>query len=390
MPHYRIPPIPGNSRQIQTDPLPALPTPCLLLDPVKMDRNLARLRERMKALGVSLRPHLKTCKCWEIAARMLPAPQGPATVSTLREAEFFADHGVRDLTYAVGIAPNKLDRVQALHARGVDIAVILDSLEQAQAVAARSRTAGRAIPALIEIDADGHRAGINASDRERLLALAAAIANGGELRGVLTHAGASYHAHGVAELERAAEGERAAAVEAAATLRAAGHACPVVSVGSTPTAHFARNLEGVTEVRAGVYVFFDLVMARLGVCGLDDIAISVLASVIGHQRGKGWILTDAGWTAMSRDPGSGNHDFGVVCDLEGAPYPDLVVREMSQEHGVVALRQRSKLALPELAVGTQVRILPNHACATAAQFERYHVLAPEGTIASEWPRFQGW
>lgn len=370
--------------------LEQLPTPCLILDRSKMDRNLARLRQRMASLGVGLRPHLKTCKNWEIAARMMPSPQGPATVSTLREAEYYAERGVRDLTYAVGIAPQKLDRVLALRARGVDVAVILDSIEQAQAVAACSRAAQRAVPALIEIDADGHRAGIPPGNREALLALAAAIARGGEVRGVLTHAGASYHAHGVEALESAAEGERAAAVEAAAALRAAGHACPVVSVGSTPTAHFARDLAGVTEVRAGVYVFFDLVMMRLGVCTLEDIAISVLATVIGHQPSKNVILTDAGWTAMSRDPGAGSDGFGMVCDLAGKPIRGLFVREMSQEHGVLALRPGCTYALPELAIGARVRILPNHACATAAQFERYQVLGAGDRIEAEWPRFQGW
>src|SRR3546814_17802964 len=92
-----------------------------------------------------------------------------------------------------------------------------------------------------------------------------------------------------------AEQERAGAVRAAQRLRAAGFAAPVVSVGSTPTAHFARSLEGVTEVRAGVYVFFALVMHGLGVCQQSDIALSVLCTVIGTPKEKGWIITAGGW-----------------------------------------------------------------------------------------------
>src|SRR3546814_5431242 len=122
-------------------------------------------------------------------------------------------------------------------------------------------------------------------------------------------------------------------------LRDAGLPCPVVSVGSSPTAHFARNLDGVTEVRAGVYVFFDLVMAGIGVCTLDDIALSVLTTVIGHQHDKGWIIVDAGWMALSRDRGTQSQrvdqGYGVVCDEAGSPLPGLLVTGANQEHGIV-------------------------------------------------------
>lgn len=368
--------------------LAQLPTPSLVLERPRLERNHQRLHARLSRLGVRLRPHLKTCKSWEVARMLLDAPTGPATVSTLAEAELFAAHGVRDLTYAVGIAPQKLARVEALRAQGVDLAVILDSLDQAAALAAHG-----AIPTLIEIDADGHRAGIRPERRDQLLALAAALPKG-SLRGVLTHAGGSYHAHSVPELRRAAEQERATAVEAAEMLRAAGYACPVVSVGSTPTAHFAQDLSGVTEVRAGVYCFFDLMMADLGVCSLDDIACTVLTTVIGHQPLKGplggWTLTDAGWMALSRDGGDGRHGYGMVCNAAGIPFPDWVVAETSQEHGVLAARQGSRQAPPRVPVGARLRILPNHICATAAQFDRYYVLEGGSEVVAEWPRFRGW
>jgi D-serine deaminase-like pyridoxal phosphate-dependent protein len=325
-----------------------------------MLRNIDRLSERMRGLGVTLRPHLKTCKNIEIARLMMASDAGPATVSTLSEAEAFAAAGVKDITYAVGIAPAKLDRIRGLRRQGIDITVILDSVEQARVC--------RDVPALIEIDSDGHRAGVRPAERERLLEIAAAL--GPEsLRGVLTHAGGSYHAHGAEALAAAAEGERKAAVEAAGILRSAGYATLVVSVGSTPTAHFARDLSGVTEVRAGVYVFFDVMMAELGVCSYEDIAISVLATVIGQHHERGVSFIDAGWMALSRDLGFGNSGNGLVCDAEGKRLDDCRVIECSQEHGVV-----NRL----LPLGTQIRILPNHACATAAQFAGYQT--PEGSM----------
>jgi D-serine deaminase-like pyridoxal phosphate-dependent protein len=168
-----------------------------------------------------------------------------------------------------------------------------------------------------------------------------------------------------------------------------------VSVGSTPTALSATALDGVTEVRAGVYVFFDLVMAGIGVCSAGDVALSVLASVIGHQPGKGWIIVDAGWMAMSRDRGTAkqkvDHGYGAVCDAGGRPIPALWMEAANQEHGIVSMRDGSRPPdLPErFPVGTLLRILPNHACATAAQFDAYRVVEG-GAVVDTWPRFSGW
>ncbi|MEZ5458542.1 MAG: DSD1 family PLP-dependent enzyme [Steroidobacteraceae bacterium] len=380
---------------IPAQTLRTLETPCLVLDAERMERNVSRLRARLDRLGVVLRPHLKTAKSVDVARRVMTTPQGPATVSTLKEATQFAAAGVHDLIYAVGIVPSKLERVRELRAAGVDLAVVLDTVEQAEAVASFSRSAGLRVPALIEIDCDGHRSGVLPQDGERILAIGRALSNGAELRGVLTHAGGSYAARGAEALAHCAEVERASVVQAATTLRDAGLACPVVSVGSTPTAHFAAALDGVTEVRAGVFVFFDLVMAGIGVCDIDDIALSVLATVIGHQRDKGWVLLDAGWMAMSQDRGTSkqakSQGYGVVCDLAGRPYADLIVADANQEHGIVTVRPGSGAVLPEFAIGDRVRILPNHACSTGAQHQGYHVVrGASDAVHDVWPRFAGW
>ncbi|WP_026870601.1 DSD1 family PLP-dependent enzyme [Inquilinus limosus] len=377
------------------DRLLALPTPSLILDERRMLRNIERLRSRLQPLNVTLRPHLKTAKSVDVARRLLTDGPGPATVSTLKEAEVFAAAGVGDILYAVGIAPQKLDRVLAIRAKGCDLSIILDSAEQASAVAEASRRAGDRIPALIEIDSDGHRGGISPAD-PALTTIGRILHDGGaELRGVATHAGESYGVSGAEAHAAFAERERSAAVAAAEALRSAGLPCPVVSVGSTPTAHAARDLSGVTEVRAGVYVFFDLVMAGIGVCSTDDIALSVLTSVIGHNRERGCLFIDAGWMALSRDRGTAgqavDQGYGLVCDIDGKVLGDLVVVAANQEHGIVAVRPGSAAALPELPVGTRLRILPNHACATAAQHDGYEVLPADPTAGPvRWPRFGGW
>ena len=370
--------------------LDTLDTPSLLLDADKLDRNCERMRSRLAGSGATLRPHVKTAKNVEVAQRALGAETGPITVSTLREAEYFFDHGFRDILYAVGMVPAKVPRAADLVRRGAKLTTIVDSVDAALGLVDASANAGVHIPALIEIDSDGHRAGIVPGD-ERLLAVAATL--GPKLRGVMTHAGDSYNCDTPEGIRCVAEREREAVVAAARQLRAAGHASPVVSVGSTPTATFARSFEGVTEVRIGVYVFHDLVMAGLGVCGVDDIAISVLGSVIGHQREKDWILTDAGWMALSRDRGTAkqrvDQGYGVVCDARGQPIEDLVVADANQEHGIIARRGGGAIDFARFPIGSRVRILPNHACATAAQHDEYQVLRG-GRLEETWERIHGW
>ena len=379
-----------------TDPrLTPLQTPCLLVDEARMQRNIDRLSRHAASLGVSLRPHLKTVKSVEAARYVLADGNGPATVSTLAEAEAFSVAGITDILYGVGITASKLDRVVALHRGGCRVTVLLDCAAQAEAVASASRASGIAIPALIEIDSDGHRSGLNASD-PALIEVGRILCDGGaELAGVLCHAGGSYGAVGRAAHLRCAEQERRAVVGAATALRDAGLPCPMISVGSTPTAHAATDLTGVTELRAGVYVFFDLVMAGIDACTVDDIALSVLTTVIGHQQERGWTICDAGWMAMSRDRGTAaqrvDQGYGIVCDIAGTPIPGLIMVQANQEHGVIARHPDFKGTIPALPVDTQLRILPNHACATAAQHGCYHVLPKEaGAPLMKWSRFGGW
>ena len=374
--------------------LNALETPALLLDEPRMMANIARLSARLRALGVPLRPHVKTAKCIEVALAMTGGAPGPITVSTLREAERFAQAGFRDITYAVGISANKLPHVAELLARGVRLTVILDSVEAAVAVAGFMRGRREGLDVLIEIDTDGHRAGVQPESPDLLAVAHALQAPQVALMGVLTHAGESYQCKGDEALRAMAEQERAGAVLAAQRLRAAGHPAPVVSVGSTPTALSAVDLSGVTEVRAGVFVFFDLVMAGVGVCTPEQIAVSVLTTVIGHQDHRGWTLCDAGWMALSRDRGTAaqavDQGYGLVCDAAGQVLPDFIVSAVSQEHGTITHRSGDPTRRLNLPVGMMLRILPNHACATGAQHDRYRVLDESGGVAREWERFGGW
>ncbi|MDR6446769.1 DSD1 family PLP-dependent enzyme [Paraburkholderia sp. 22099] len=377
-------------------------TPAALIDIARMQKNIARMQGRMNALGVAFRPHVKTTKCIDVVRAQIAAGARGITVSTLKEAEAFFAAGVDDILYAVSIVPAKLPRALALRRQGCDLKLVVDNPTAAAAVAAFGDQHGETFEVWIEVDTDGHRSGIT-PEQDTLLEVGRILHdNGVTVGGVMTHAGSSYELHTPQALAALAEQERAGCVRAAQRLRDAGIPCPAVSVGSTPTALAVGQLEGVTEVRAGVYVFFDLVMHNVGVCALEDIALSVLATVIGHQADKGWAILDAGWMAMSRDRGTSrqSHDFGYgqPCLLNGTPLAGYVVSGANQEHGILSLTSSSATGdegghaddiAQRFPIGMKLRILPNHACATGAQFPEYHAVSPEGNSV-EWRRFQGW
>lgn len=376
------------------DWMTTLDTPFLLIEKSKYLGNIERLYSRVDALGSEVRPHLKTLRSIEAARFLLKQSDSPATVSTLAEAEAFAAAGYTNLLYAVGIAPHKLPRAAALMAKGVNLHILLDSEPQATAVAEYGQAHGVAFSVFIEVDCDGHRGGLPPHS-EALLTLARIIeASGSTLTGLLAHAGESYNCRTEDAILAAARAECAAIKTAGEHLRAQGYACPVLSVGATPTAHFADDLAGIHEVRAGVFTTFDLVMKNVGVCRLEDIAISVVATVIGHNREKGWVFIDAGWMALSRDRGtaaqSQDYGYGQVCSLEGSPYENLLVTTTNQEHGIIALPNSSVLAVDDFPLGCGVRILPNHACATAAMHQQYQVLSEDGQGHEVWQRILGW
>jgi D-serine deaminase-like pyridoxal phosphate-dependent protein len=374
-----------------------LETPALILDLAVLERNCAAMAERAKRHRVRLRPHIKTAKSAEVAAIATRGQFGGLTISTVAEAAYFAKHHFRDLTYGVGIAPDKIRKLAAIQrTHGATISLILDSVPAATAAAVSAEKEQSTFPVLIEIDTGGSRAGLDPED-PKLLAVARAIAESKSLRlsGVLSHAGHSYHAHGPDEIRRIAEQERSGVVRAAQRITAAGLPCEAVSVGSTPTAVYAERLDGVTEMRPGVYTLFDLDQVGLGVCTEDDIAVSVLATVIGHNRRTNRILIDAGALALSKDLSASeftkNVGYGLIRPVRGAVLPPvhLFVGEVHQEHGQIAAAA-GELPWEDLPIGAKVRVLPNHVCLTAAPFDRYHVDRGDGLAEVEWGKISGW
>ncbi|MEJ8566473.1 alanine racemase [Elongatibacter sediminis] len=372
-----------------------LETPALVLDLDRLEANLDGMVQSLQPHGVALRPHLKTAKSATVARLTRDRGARGIAVATLKEAEYFLENGFTDIQYPVCIVPSKFDRAARLIRNGAQLEVIVDSLEVARSLARYAADQRVAFRVYLEVDCGEHRTGFSAAD-PAFVGAGETLRDGShtDLRGVLTHAGHAYSCTDPHGVRAVADEERQAAVIAANVLRTAGLPCPEVSIGSTPTARFGESFEGVTEVRAGVFLFGDLFQAGLGTCGHDDIAVSVLASTISRHPEEHRLVIDAGGLALSKDrsrvesaPDSG---YGRILRIDGtALAPTAHVAEVHQEHGEISTR-----GIPELQdapIGSRLRILPNHACMTAAMYDRYHVVRGTGTeILAEWDKTTGW
>ena len=363
-----------------------LPTPCLVLELGILKRNLARMADAVaRHPGLKLRPHMKTAKSLAVAA-LAAADHGPITVSTVAEARYFAGGGYRDQIYAVGITPQKLDAIAALNAQGNDVKIITDDADIASAIAAHPGV----LPTLIEVDCGEGRGGI-APDSAALAEIARRL--GTKCVGIMTHAGHSYAERSEDGVRKVAEAERAGAVLAAERLRGMGITPRVVSAGSSPTALYGQSMAGITDIRAGVYMFGDLFQGQIGTHGMDDIAVTVLSAVTSRKMDRNAVLIDAGGIALSKDRSTQaaprDLGFGVMLDRLGKwRFGEAIVTRTHQEHGEV--RGAGPLPFAELPVGALVRVAPNHTCLTVAAHDRYYVVDGGDEVIAVWDRVNGW
>lgn len=368
-------------------------TPALLIDLEVLERNLASMQKRADALGVTLRPHIKTHKCLEIARRQVHSGARGITVSTFYEAEHFAAAGFADITWALPLPLVYTSAVLSMPA-GVTLRVVVDSDEAVRYLENAARIRGRKQHVWLKVDCGYHRAGVDPS-HPLAEALVEHLNRSDSLLfdGILSHSGYAYSAHSRAEILSYAHRERSTLVDFAQRMRQRGHSIPSVSIGSTPAMSVIDNLEGVDEVRPGNYAFYDLTQVMIGSCTVADCALTVLASVISHQPGASHIVTDAGALALSKDSGpthlGADRAMGGIFEDYGRRrlHPFVAFGNLSQEHGKVVAKDPSDLE-GSFEVGDRIRILELHSCLTAANFDRYWVVKNDQVI-EEWPILRG-
>ena len=329
-----------------------LDTPVALVDVGRLERNLRGMAQVAAASpSARLRPHTKTHKTREIARRQLDLGAAGLTVAKVGEAEAMVGAGFDDLYIAYPLVGEaKYERLLPLMDRA-RIRYDVESVAAAEEASAFFHGRGRTVDVVLEMDSAGRSGLMDPVDAVRV---AGRI---GELRGLrlvgVMNYGNAYGTSDPDEQRRIGEEEGRFAVEIAERLRAAGHRIEVVTVGSTPTARHAARVDGVTELRPGVYAFLDLKQVSLGPWSLDECALTVLATVVSHARPDKYVI-DGGLKTFAGE----NYDWGTYGRFLDAP--DVLVTRATEEHGIVLLPEG--VADPGWKIGEKVRVIVNHAC----------------------------
>ncbi|XP_061221678.1 D-serine dehydratase-like [Neopsephotus bourkii] len=369
-------------------PLQQLPTPALTLDQATMRRNAERMRERCQALGLRLRPHVKTHKTLEGAELATGGTRRGIVVSTLAEARFFAAGGFDDILYAYPLPGGRLQECAALAQRLDAFQLLLDSPQALALLRQHPLPPGKRWLVWLKLDCGNGRAGVRPTD-PGAMALARAIAEEAPeevaLVGVYAHCGNTYGCRDVQAVQAIARATTSAVLDFVTALRQAGVPCPQASIGSTPScSHPVPEMAQLTEVHPGNYLLYDLQQTLLGSCLPEEVAIRVLTRVIGHYPHRNQLLVDCGWAALSLH-GRDQSPAGCAA-IEG--HPELRLVGLTQEHGQVGAVD-GQLDFGRYPLGSILALIPFHACATAAMHPVYYIHA-EGKVVELWHPVRGW
>jgi D-serine deaminase-like pyridoxal phosphate-dependent protein len=358
--------------------LDGITRPTLVVDRARAERNIARMAAKASASGARFRPHVKTHQSPGIAEWYRAAGVDVITVSSVAMAERFADHGWRDITVAFPFNPREAEALRALTARGVRLALIVDSA----AAARRLDASGLEVDAWIEVDAGYHRTGVDADHREALVELATLLrAAAPRLRfaGLLTHSGHTYGGRSRDEVLRIHDASVAAMRRAQASLASAGIEAPI-SIGDTPGCDAADGFEGIDEIRPGNFVLLDLQQLQTGTCAEDDLALAVACPVVDCYPDRGALVVHGGSAHFSRDAADGPDGrpmYGRVAEPadDGRGWrlaePAARLTSLAQEHGTITGPAE---VLGRYDVGSLVLVVPAHACLACASTRSFVTL----------------
>jgi len=332
-------------------------TPAVLIDVDRANANIAKAQAHADAIGVKLRPHIKTHKLPYWGKRQLEAGAVGITCQKIGEAEIFADAGFDDVFLPYNIlGAAKLARLLSLHGR-IKLSVTVDNATSLAGLAETFTDRGHPFAVLVECDTGMGRCGVQGPADAVELARAIDASPGLAFGGLMT-----YPAPG-----KAGEAE-AWLIEARDLLARSGLPCPVITSGGTPDMWRSPVASVITEQRPGTYIYMDRYQVAKGAATPEDCALTVLATVVSRPTSTRAIL-DSGSKTLTSDT-LGMTGFGEIVGVPGAQIVGL-----SEEHGNVSLP-----ADTVLPVGRRVRVLPNHACVVTNMFDAVCLVSGERVV----------
>jgi D-serine deaminase-like pyridoxal phosphate-dependent protein len=332
------------------DHIQDLDTPAVLVDLDRLEKNIQQWQSVVAGRGIKLRPHIKTHKIPQIALMQIAAGAQGIVSAKVSEAEPFADAGIKDICIAYPVfGERKWNRAAELAAK-CRLTVNCDSEEGAKGLSQAASNAGSTIHLQIDIDTGLHRGGIAMNEFESVARLAQKIQAlpGVKLDGITTFRGVGFS--GAGRLDDAGHEEGRIMVDIADKLRGKGIEIQEVSAGSTPTGRSVAEIKGITEVRAGTYVFYDVMQLYYPSAAQEELALSVLCTVVSHQTSDR-LTIDGGSKTFSGDaPKAGS---GVP--LARALDRKITIERFTEEHGMGICEE-------PVTLGEKIRVVPYHVC----------------------------
>ncbi|WP_182914343.1 alanine racemase [Paenibacillus sp. 1011MAR3C5] len=352
----------------------AIETPGVVISLKTVESNIAKMAEAINKTSVQLRPHAKTHKLPQMAQRQLDEGAVGITVAKIAEAEVMASGGITDIFVAYPIVGmSKLERAVKLVQSGIRLIIGVDSLEGAQRISQAASKHGVQLEVRMEIESGLNRTGVDASAAPALAQQISKL-DGVLLSGIFTYRGAMLSGSATTDLRAAGHEEGRFMVQTAEAIRAAGVAIRDISVGSSPTALYAAEIEGITEVRPGTYIYQDVMQAAFGLCETSDCAGAVMATVVSRPTPTR-IVIDGGSKTFATDV----QPDKAPLHLKGFGHivgdPDAVFERMNEEHGVISIKADSPYQ-----VGDVIAIIPNHICSTINLHNFVYLQQADGTL----------
>ncbi|KAJ5855595.1 uncharacterized protein N7529_009539 [Penicillium soppii] len=395
-------------------PASELPTPALVLSKPVLERNTRALLEDVQKLGIEFRPHVKTLKCTEVTRMMLgDGVHRRIVASTLAEIrgslDLVKEGKLDECLYGLPVSASALPFLETL-TKSLRIILMVDSEQQIdllESYASKSTTAVAPWPVFIKIDVGSKRAGL-LTESPSLPKLIHRIeaSSAASVYGFYCHAGHSYACRTEDAAAAVLQTEVEGVVAAAKFLITDSDRKIVVSVGSTPTAHVVKRLQGTLpvgmelELHAGNYPSNDLQQVATSLVEPSQQAVRILADVCSVYPERNEALINAGTVALSKET-SEFPGFAIVVDR-----PQWSVVRMAQEHGILGWVESeqttrlvgiagSKAAEGEtiegaFRVGDKVMLYIQHACITAAMHFAYYVVDEQDVVRETWVPWKGW
>jgi D-serine deaminase-like pyridoxal phosphate-dependent protein len=360
------------------NPFDQITSPSLLLDKQRTMRNIQRMAEKAQRSSVRFRPHFKTHQSAVIGEWFRSFGVSKIAVSSVRMAEYFSAHGWQDILIAFPVNPREIEAIHAL-ASGIHLELLIESAEVVQGLSSHlvDKT-----DIWIKADCGAHRTGIPVDNISSFVELTRAIRNAPNLnlRGILTHAGQTYHATSKIDVERI----YLESFQKLQTVRKAllDLGCSVIDIswGDTPSCSIVEDLSLCDEIRPGNFVLFDAMQLRVGSCKEEDLAAAVACPVVALHPERGEVVIHGGAIHLSKEfiEFDGAPSYGLVALPNdhgwGTSIPGAYVRSLSQEHGVICI---PKKFFSNLHIGDLLVVLPVHSCLVVNLFDHYRTLAGE-------------